>query len=139
MTECVTYKNYRFTPEEAAELYEILCFYLQVGGAELVKRRTKKQNGSLHRWCRQCAEVLKQSDLEYTAIVQQITEKGVGVMWDEDAFKHLFRATLHQVYGIESTADADTKQYNKIYEAFVRLFGGNGVTLPPWPQEEGNG
>lgn len=104
--------------------------------ASLEKRRTQQQNRAAHKWFRQCADVLAASDLDYSAILEQVTRHGVDVQWDEDVFKHLFRSTLYQVYGHESTADADTKQYNKIYEAFCRLFGSNGVQLPPWPSKE---
>ena len=99
----------------------------------MTDQRTLTQNAALHQWCRECAEVLKCSDLEYSALVDILCNKGIEVMWDEEVFKNLVRSTLHSVYGIDSTAEADTKQYNKIYEAFCRLFGSNGVTLPPWP------
>jgi len=102
----------------------------------MTDQRTLTQNAALHRWCRDCAEVLKASDLEYSALVDILNAKGIEVMWDEEVFKNLVRSTLHSVYGIDSTAEADTKQYNKIYEAFCRLFGSNGVTLPPWPTRE---
>lgn len=105
----------------------------------MTDQRTTQQNKALHKWCRQCAEVLESSDLEYSAIVEIITNKGIEVMWDDEVFKSLFRSTLAAAYGLDSTARADTKQYNKIYEAFCRLFGSNGVTLPPWPSRDSRG
>ena len=101
------------------------------------QQRTLTQNNSLQLWCRQSGVVLKASSLTYLAVVEAMAEYGVDTQWDEHVFKHLFRSILHKVYGHESTALAQTDQYDTIYQAMCRFFGEREVVLPPWPDRFG--
>ncbi len=104
-------------------------------------QRTPTQNNSLQLWCRQAAKVLNEQGVELPIVLDKLQKRGVGVMWDEDNFKNVFRTVLGSVYeGVESTADAKTDQYDTIYQGLCKWFAQEeGATLPPWPDRFGAG
>jgi len=77
-------------------------------------KRTNPQNNALHKWCRQSAEILAASDLEYSHIVTILAEKGVPTQWDEDSFgPHytLFTAMTVQVMPKQTNTTRYTRHF----------------------------
>lgn len=100
---------------------------------ETPQQRTNRQNKALHLFCRHLSTVLNDAGLDMTAVLKE----GVEIPWDEEGRmvkKHLWKPLQEVMLDIESTADANTTDYNKVYEVLVRhLAAKKGIIPPPWP------
>ena len=87
-------------------------------------RRTDQQNRALHLWFHQLAKAL--DDEGYS--VQTVLAKGIDRPWTDTAVKELLWRPLQEAMtGEDSTAQADSGDYTKVYETINRhlstLFG----------------
>lgn len=97
-------------------------------------KRTDSQNNALHLWLRQVAEALNDAGFS----VMEVLRHDAEIPWTDVSAKELMWKPVQQaMYGHESTADAETPEYSKVYEVIVRhIAQSTGVVLPPWPQEQ---
>ena len=95
--------------------------------------RTAKQNRALHTYLALLAEKLSEGG--YT--VQQVLAQGVDREWDMEAAKSLLWKPIQKVViGKDSTADANTTEYTKVYEILNRFMAEKfGVSIP-WPVKD---
>ncbi len=97
------------------------------------KKRTHKQNASLHLWCEQLAESLNDAGLS----VQQVLEKAVERPWTKESVKeNIWRPVQKAMTEKESTADADTVDYLAVFEVLTRHLGESFGVYVPWPCRE---
>jgi hypothetical protein len=98
------------------------------------EKRTAQQRKSLELWCRKVAQSLNTAgmDVQHTLAVKE-----VSIPWSQELVKELlFRPIFKAISGEESTAQADTKQYDLVYHTLVRHMGEKlGVVLPAWPDQ----
>ena len=97
------------------------------------QQRTKQQNKALHLFCRHLSTVLNDAGLDMKAVLKE----EVDIPWDEDGRmvkEHLWKPLQKVMLEIDSTSDATTVDYNRVYEVLVRhLAEKKGITPPPWP------
>ena len=118
----------KFTHKEIDKLLErINEFTLEVIEG---KQRTNKQNKSLHKFCSLLAEALNDAGLDMRVVLKPEVE----IPWDtKSAKEHLWRPIQELVISKESTTDADTKDYSKVYEVLNRHLGEKHGIHVPWP------
>jgi len=88
-------------------------------------KRTDQQNKALHLWFHQLAKSLND---EGYSIQHVLSKKTVDVPWTDTAVKEILWRPLQEIMvGEESTAQADSGDYTKVYETINRhlstLFG----------------
>ena len=100
------------------------------------EQRTTKQQAALEIWCRAVADALNDAGYDMQAV---LAAKSVDVAWSGETVKAvLFRPILKAISEKESTADADTTEYDKVRHTLTRHMGENlGVVLPEWPSRFG--
>lgn len=99
------------------------------------EQRTAQQNKALHKWCEQLAVVLNEAGLDQ----RRVLKEEIAIPWNKDAIKEaMFKPLLEAMTKHESTADAGTKDYNKVYELLARHLADKlGVVAPAWPTRFG--
>ena len=97
--------------------------------------KTDHQRNALHLWFRQCARVLNDAGLEKRVVIDALMSRGIDMPWSEESFKEdIFKPVYHVVTSKDSTEQADTEEFNKVYMGLVRWFGQEfGAVLPPFP------
>ena len=97
------------------------------------KQRTNAQNRALHLWCRLLSDTLNEAGLDQ----REVLLPSVDIPWNEQSVKEsLWRPIQEAVINKESTAEAETDEYNKVYEVLSRHLSSKlGVTPPPWPDK----
>lgn len=100
------------------------------------KRRTEQQNKALHLWLEQCADVLNSAGIGKKAV---FAVKQVDVPWSKSGVKEdLFRPIYEALTAKESTADANTVEYDRVVDVLAKHLGEHfGITLPPFPDRWG--
>ena len=100
----------------------------------LPNTRTARQNRALHKYLDLLAAGLSEGG--YT--VQVVLAKAVDREWDMEAAKSLLWKPIQKaMLGKESTADADTTDYTKVYETLNRFMGEKfGMESIPWPTKD---
>lgn len=97
------------------------------------KQRTNAQNRALHLWCKMLSKLLNDSGMDMRTFLKE----EIDIPWDEDGRmvkEHIWKPLQEVMLDIESTADAETPDYNKVYEVLVRhLADKKGLVAPPWP------
>lgn len=99
--------------------------------AEESRQRTDQQNRALHLFCRLLSKALNDAGLDQ----RKVMKPEVEIPWNEESVKtNLWKPIQEAMFGIQSTADATTKDYNQIYEVLTRhLQTKLGVEVPAWP------
>ena len=94
-------------------------------------KRTSQQRKSLELWCRLLSEDLNKAGLDQ----RKVLKPSIAIPWNQPSVKEqLFRPVFKAMTGLESTADAETGDYNKVYEVLARHLGDKlGVQAPAWP------
>ena len=97
------------------------------------RQRTNAQNRALHLFCRLLSECLNSAGLDQRKVLKEEIE----IPWNEESVKEsLWRPIQAAVINKESTADAETDEYSKVYEVLARHLSSKlGVTPPPWPDK----
>ena len=95
-------------------------------------QRTSQQQKALELWCRLLSE-----DLNAAGLDQRILLPSIAIPWGQESVKQqLFKPILKAMTGLESTADAETGDYSKVYEVLARHLGDKlGVQAPAWPDK----
>ena len=95
------------------------------------KQRTDQQRKALEVWCKLLAEQLNASGLDQ----RKVLKPGIEIPGGQESVKEqLFKPILEAMTGHESSADAGTGDYNKVYEVLCRHLADKlGVTAPAWP------
>ena len=94
-------------------------------------QRTSQQRKALELWCRLLSEDLNAAGLDQ----RKMLKPSIEIPWSQESVKsQLFRPVFTAMTGLESTADADPSDYNKVYEVLCRHLSTKlGVTAPVWP------
>ena len=103
------------------------------------KPHTRKQQAALHVWLRQCAEVASEAGYTFTQFQIDVAEKGIEIPITEPLMKEIYRVAYQATTGHESTAKANTTDYDPAYHALILFFGERGIRLPPWPDNRTRG
>ena len=98
---------------------------------DAAKQRTNQQNRALHLFCRLLSQALNDAGLDQ----RKVLKPSVAIPWNEESVKEsLWRPIQQAVIQKESTADAETSEYNQVYEVLSRHLSSKlGVTPPAWP------
>ena len=93
--------------------------------------RTDQQRKSLELWCRLLSEDLNAAGLDQ----RKVLKPSIAIPWGQESVKQqLFKPILKAMTGLESTAEAETADYNNVYEVLCRHLSSRlGVTAPAWP------
>jgi hypothetical protein len=99
------------------------------------EQRTLQQNKALHLWLRQVSEALNDAGFSVMMTLKHDAE----IPWTPERAKELlWRPVQEAMTGNESTADQNKLAYSDIEQVIARHLGQKlGVTLPPFPSEEG--
>ena len=85
------------------------------------KTRSNAQNNALHLYCRRLAEVLNDRGLPMQKVLEK---KSVDVLWSGERVKEtLWKPVQEALIGTESTADANTVDYDKVHEVLSHHLG----------------
>jgi hypothetical protein len=100
------------------------------------KNRTLQQNKALHKWLEQVADTLNDAGIGKKAV---FAVKQVDVPWSKEGVKEdLFRPIYEAMTLKESTADANTVEYDRVCDVLAKHLAEHfGVTLPPFPNRYG--
>lgn len=95
------------------------------------KQRTNQQNRALHLFCRLLSKTLNDAGLDQ----RRVLLPSVDIPWNEESVKEsLWRPIQEAVIQKQSTAEAETGEYNQVYEVLTRHLSQKlGVTAPEWP------
>lgn len=94
-------------------------------------RRTNQQNRSLHLLMQQLAETLNNAGLDMKKTLKHDAE----IPWSPDRVKEfIWRPLQIAILGIESTTEANTTDYTKVYDVLAHhMATKHGITIPAWP------
>ena len=96
------------------------------------KKRTKKQNNSLHKWCEQWSETLNQEG----HTVRQTLKQDWDTMWSKLLFKELVVKKLAKaMFGKTSTTQLTTKEIDQIVDVVTKNLSEYGFVLFPSEDE----
>jgi hypothetical protein len=114
---------------EIVEAGNVVSLSLLVG-----RTRSSRQQAALEVWCRQVADLLNESGIP-RAIHSPIYKNGeMESSWTQASVKsELWRPMQMAIVNIESSAEAKTTDYPKVYDELVKWFGNKGVSVPRWP------
>jgi len=97
----------------------------------MTKKRTKKQNNSLHKWCEQWSETLN----EEGHTVRQTLKQDWDTMWSKLLFKELVVKKLSKaMFGKTSTTQLTTKEIDQIVDVVTKNLSEYGFV--PFPSED---
>lgn len=128
------------TPEALDTLYNMIQQAHMLGKVPVVefetegkKRRTTKQNASLHKYLRELAKALNDAGWDQRKTLREEVE----IPWTEESAKDsLWRPIQKAMYGVESTTEPEPGQYQEIYKVLDRhLASKTGVSVA-WPCED---
>lgn len=92
-------------------------------------KRSKKQDSSMHVYCRQVAQCL--NDMGITC--NQFFKEGYEMKFSEDIIKNdVWKAVQLAMTGKESTKDLDKKEVSEVYEVVNKKLSEHGVHIA-WP------
>ena len=122
------------------ETLKLLC-RLQAGQPitltvnKLEKKRTLTQNRALHMYCEILAEELNSRGLSQMLVLRQDAE----LPWTQQTVKeNLWRPIQQAILDKDSTADANTAEYNKVYDVLSRNLAMKfGIDIS-WPNRFGD-
>lgn len=116
----------------AAELYDKHKYVTFTW--DVAKQRTKRQNNALHLWLGQVANMLNDAGMD----MKRTLKADYDIPWTMQTAKdHLWRPVQKLMIDKESTAEAETPDYDKVYRILSKHFSEkHGMTLPPWPVAE---
>ncbi len=96
------------------------------------KKRTNRQNNSLHLYLTMLSQALNDAGLD----MKKTLKEDIEIPWDKhgrNAKEHLWRPIQEAVINVESTTDADTKGYNEVYEVLHRHMSDKHGINVLWP------
>ena len=92
------------------------------------KPRTNTQNNALQVYCRELAKALNDAGLD----MKQVLKPEVDIPWNQDAVReHLWKPVQKAVIQKESTTEANTADYSKVYDVLNRHLAEKfGISIP---------
>lgn len=91
---------------------------------KLHKKRTLKQNSSLHKWVYELARECNYKGVSYKAVVQNLE-----VNWTPEAVKGIIQAVAFAMYGTNHTSELTTKQLSEACKEVDKIFLEQGVNI----------
>ncbi len=97
----------------------------------LMTQRSNQQNKALHLYCRMLSDALNTAGLDQRTVLKP----GIEIPWCEQSVKtSLWKPIQEAMLRIESTTEAETGDYSKVYEVLTRHLGDKlGIVPPEWP------
>lgn len=97
------------------------------------KKRTLKQNASMHVWCDELARECNHKGVSYKAVVQNLE-----VNWTPEAVKGIIQAVAYAMYGTHHTSELTTKQLSEACREVDKIFLEQGVNIdfPSFEEKE---
>ncbi|MEE9223087.1 MAG: hypothetical protein V3V40_06480 [Nitrosomonadaceae bacterium] len=104
-----------------------VCYKMSTG-----KQRTKRQNAALHVYFTLLAEALNDAGYDLRRFFE--LRPKIDIPWDDRLVKkELWKPLQEVVLEKESTAEADTCEYTKVYEVLNRFTASKFGVHVPWP------
>ena len=101
------------------------------------EQRTLLQNKSLHKYFELLADALNDAGWGVKKLLTRKPE--VEIPWDKGKVKELLWKPIQEaVIDKESTTEADTSEYSKVYDVLNRYTSENLGVGVPWPHKEEN-
>ena len=124
--------------ERKIEIWSALCEMAEGGGKIEItkekKQRTLTQNKALHKYLELLADALNDAGYDMKRTLKQ----DVDIPWNmESAKEYLWRPVQMVLIDQESTTDATTDQYNKIYLTLSKHISEKFGVFVPWPSNRG--
>lgn len=88
------------------------------------KKRTLKQNASLHVWIEELARECNHKGVSYKAVVQNLE-----VNWTPEAVKGIIQAVAYAMYSTHHTSELTTKQLSEACKEVDKIFLEQGVNI----------
>lgn len=97
------------------------------------KKRTKAQNNALQVYCRELAEAFSDRGLD----MKRVLKKEIDIPWTGDSVReYLWKPLQKVVIQKESTTDANTNEYSKVYDVLNRHIADKYGFSVPFPSRE---
>lgn len=133
MKETVNSKQSLDTVKSLLDQMQAEFGYLEITIEPRKKTRTTTQNRALHKYLSMLADALNSAGYDMKRTIKQ----EVDIPWNGDTAKEfLWRPIQKAVTGLDSTAKADTSQYNNIYEVLNRHIAQKFGVSVPWPSKD---
>ena len=97
------------------------------------KKRTNAQNNALQVYCRELAEAFSDRGLD----MKRVLKKEIDIPWTQDSVReYLWKPLQKAVIQKESTTDANTNEYSKVYDVLNRHIADKYGFSVPFPSRE---
>ena len=97
------------------------------------KKRTNAQNNALQVYCKQLAEAFCDRGLD----MKRVLKKEIDIPWTRDSVReYLWKPLQKAVIQKESTTDANTNEYSKVYDVLNRHIADKYGFSVPFPSRE---
>ena len=97
------------------------------------KKRTNTQNNALQVYCRELAEAFSDRGLD----MKRVLKKEIDIPWTQDSVReYLWKPLQKAVIQKESTTDANTNEYSKVYDVLKRHIADKYGFSVPFPSRE---
>ena len=97
------------------------------------KKRTNAQNNALQVYCKQLAEAFCDRGLD----MKRVLKKEIDIPWTQDSVReYLWKPLQKAVIQKESTTDANTNEYSKVYDVLNRHIADKYGFSVPFPSRE---
>tara|TARA_R110000803_G_scaffold40094_3_gene86398 strand:+ start:337 stop:765 length:429 start_codon:yes stop_codon:yes gene_type:complete len=97
------------------------------------KKRTNTQNNALQVYCRELAEAFSDRGLD----MKRVLKKEIDIPWTQDSVReYLWKPLQKAVIQKESTTDANTNEYSKVYDVLNRHIADKYGFSVPFPSRE---
>ncbi len=94
-------------------------------------QRSNKQNRSLHLGCQNIADVLVENNVSLSLVI-----KDLDIRPTMHSVKDIFRAIAKSKFGVESTANLESKQVDEVWEDLIKRISEITGVFIPFPSEE---
>jgi len=95
------------------------------------RKRTNKQNRSIHLGCSQIADILVENGISL-----QVAFKNIEVRPTMEVIKGIFRQIANAKFEVTSTADLTTSQVDKVWEDLIKPLSENTGVYFSFPSQE---
>lgn len=89
------------------------------------KKRTGRQNNSIHLYFEEVARELNNSGIDMRVLV-----KNLQVSHTKESVKGIWRAIAEAKYGKKSTTELTSKEIDEVFDEFNRLLAEFGIHVP---------
>ena len=114
--------------EEDGEVLDTLSNAIYQVDIKNMDMRTLQQNKAIHKWCEQIAHLLNSRSLYMMGVF------GNEIEWTMEFVKaHIIKATIKQVFKIDSTTKLKRKEIDEMVDFVTIAFAKKNVEIPPFP------